>query len=104
MFATILSWFDSSVKGLFILLIKIAYKLLQRSVAAIMTVGYALVQMVVLVGIILQIIDEPCGPNAIFFYFVVGTFLLAGLLHPQVVSQYVLFLHLYFYFLLMWVK
>ena len=101
MFSTILSSFDSSVKGPFILLKKIAYKLLQRSSAAIMTVGYALVQMVVLVGIILQIIDEPCGPNAIFFYFVVGTFLLAGLLHPQVISQSVLFL--YRCFLLMWI-
>ena len=49
-----------------------------------MTVAYALVQMVVLVGIIIQIFEDPCGPNAVFFYFVLGTFLLAGLLHPQV--------------------
>ena len=49
-----------------------------------MTVAYAIVQMIVLVGVIIQIAEEPCSPNAIFFYFVAGSFILAGLLHPQV--------------------
>ena len=49
-----------------------------------MTVIYALIQMIVLVGVIIQIADEPCSPNALFFYFVAGSFVLAGLLHPQV--------------------
>ena len=57
---------------------------LQISVAAILTVVYAIVQMIVLVGIIIQIANEPCSPNALFFYFVTATFILAGLLHPKV--------------------
>ena len=56
----------------------------QISVAAILTVVYAIVQMIVLVGIIIQIADEPCSPNALFFYFVTATFIIAGLLHPTV--------------------
>ena len=54
---------------------------------------YALLQMLVLVGIMIQISDEgPCSPNALFFFFVAGTFLLAGILHPQVGIQMILLL------------
>ncbi len=53
--------------------------------ASILTVIYALIQMLVLVGVIIQISEEgTCSPNALFFFFVAGTFILAGILHPQV--------------------
>ena len=40
--------------------------------------------MLVLVGIVIQISEDGVGsPNAIFFFFVVGTLVLAAILHPQ---------------------
>ena len=55
-------------------------------VASVLTTVYALVQMLVLVGIIIQIAEEgPCSPTALFFFYVTATFLLAAVLHPQVV-------------------
>ena len=40
--------------------------------------------MLVLVGIVIQISEDGVGsPNAIFFFFVAGTFILAAILHPQ---------------------
>ena len=49
-----------------------------------MTVAYSLLQMLVLVGVVIQIAEDgPSSPNAIFFFFVAGTFVLAALLHPQ---------------------
>lgn len=64
--------------------------LLQVAIAQLLTVIYALVQMLVLVGIILQIADEgPCSPTSIFFFYVAGTFIVAALLHPQVCCDYI---------------
>jgi chitin synthase len=57
----------------------------------------AVVQIVVLVGIMRQIADDGlCHPNTWMLIFMVGTFLIAGLMHPQEVFN---LLHGVLYFL-----
>lgn len=56
--------------------------------ALILAYIYCLVQMLVLVGILVSVfspsqdVELYCNPNAMFFFLVVGTFLLCGILHP----------------------
>ena len=53
--------------------------------ATLLTVMYALVQMMVLVALMISMSREGIGsPTFIFFAYVAGTFLLAAVLHPQV--------------------
>lgn len=52
--------------------------------AAVMSCIYTMVMMLVLVGLALQMTNEGvCSPTTIFFIFMVGVFLIAGILHPQ---------------------
>ena len=70
---------------------------LQLAVAAVLTTIYAVVQMMVFVGIIIQIAEEGyCSPTALFFFYVAGTFILAALLHPQ---EFFCVIHGFLYFL-----
>lgn len=70
---------------------------MQLRFALILTAGYALLQMIVLVGIVMQMVEEGlCSPTAIFFFYVAGTFLLAALLHPQ---EFFCIIHGFTYFL-----
>jgi chitin synthase len=52
--------------------------------AKIISAIYALVMMAVLVGIMLHIMEDgPFAPSSLFFFIVVGTMIIAALLHPQ---------------------
>jgi chitin synthase len=52
--------------------------------AKIISTVYALVMMAVLVGIMLQITqDDLLAPASLFFFFLVGTIIIAAILHPQ---------------------
>ena len=56
----------------------------QILMAQILSVGYALVMMAVLVGILIQSLEEgPLAPSNLFFMILVGIHVLAGILHPQ---------------------
>jgi chitin synthase len=45
---------------------------------------YGIVMMAVLVGIMLQMMEDgPFAPSSLFFFTVVGTMIIAALLHPQ---------------------
>ena len=58
--------------------------MLQLLTALILTALYAVLQMIVLIGIIIQMVDQGwCSPNHHVFFYVAGIFLLAALLHPQ---------------------
>lgn len=60
---------------------------LQLIVAEVLTVIYALVMIVVLVGMLLQVAaDGFLAPNALLFLIVIGQFVTAALLHPQELS------------------
>ena len=53
-------------------------------VAKILSAIYGLVMMAVLVGIMLQMIeDSPLAPSSLFFFMVVGGIIIAAILHPQ---------------------
>ena len=57
----------------------------QIMLAQLMSIGYALVMMAVLVGLLVQIGDDGAtSPTALSLFFVAGSFILAGFLHPQV--------------------
>lgn len=48
---------------------------------------YGLVMMAVLVGIMLQIIEDgPLAPSSLFFFIVTAEMIIAGILHPQEVG------------------
>ncbi|KAK3589760.1 hypothetical protein CHS0354_021088 [Potamilus streckersoni] len=65
--------------------------------AGVMTLVYALVMMVVVVGLILQLISEGiCSPTAIFMIFLVSVFVISAILHPQ---EFYCILHGALYFL-----
>lgn len=56
----------------------------QLSFALGMAAVYCLIQMLVLVGIIVTMVEKGlCHPTTVFFLFVAGTFILGGILHPQ---------------------
>ena len=58
--------------------------MLQLQTALILTALYAVLQMIVLIGLIIQMVDQGwCSPTTMFFFYTVGIFLLAALLHPQ---------------------
>ena len=57
---------------------------LQLTAAKIISAIYGLVMMAVLVGIMLQIMEDgPLAPSSLFFFIVAGTMIIAGMLHPQ---------------------
>lgn len=59
----------------------------QLITAEIITVIYALVMIIVLVGITLQIATEGFfAPNTLLFLIIVSQFILTGFMHPQEVS------------------
>ena len=52
--------------------------------AKIISAIYGLVMMAVLVGILLQIIEDgPLAPSSLFFFIVTGEMIIAAILHPQ---------------------
>jgi chitin synthase len=52
--------------------------------AKIITAIYGLVMMAVLIGIMLQIIEDgPLAPSSLFFFIVAGGMIIAAFLHPQ---------------------
>lgn len=59
----------------------------QLGFASVLALVYCLVQMLVLVGLIVQMAQNQypiyCDPNALFFLFVAFTFILCGVLHPR---------------------
>jgi chitin synthase len=57
---------------------------IQLTVAKIISALYGLVMMAVLVGIMLQIMEDgPLAPSSLFFFIVAGTMIIAAFLHPQ---------------------
>ncbi|KZC15104.1 Chitin synthase 8, partial [Dufourea novaeangliae] len=60
---------------------------IQLIVAEFITVIYALVMIIVLVGIILQVSKEGyLAPNTLLFFIVISQFVLTGVMHPQEIS------------------
>jgi chitin synthase len=52
--------------------------------AKVITAIYGLVMMAVMVGIMLQIMEDgPLAPSSLFFFIVAGEMIIAALLHPQ---------------------
>ena len=49
----------------------------------ILTAIYAIIQMVVAVGIIIIMVEDPLSATAMFMFIVIGIFILAAILHPQ---------------------
>ncbi|XP_067661074.1 chitin synthase chs-2-like [Haliotis asinina] len=69
---------------IFTILIFTAKDDIQTAYAGILSVVYALVMTIVLVGVFKQIVESNfCSMTAGFFLFVVGVFLVSALLHPQ---------------------
>jgi chitin synthase len=57
---------------------------LQLTAAKILSAIYGLVMMAVLVGIMLQIMEDgPLAPSSLFFFIVAGSMIIAAFLHPQ---------------------
>jgi len=57
---------------------------IQLIAAKIISAIYGLVMMAVLVGIMLQIMEDgPLAPSSLFFFIVAGTMIIAAFLHPQ---------------------
>ena len=57
--------------------------LLQLAFAGILSIAYALVMMIVIVGLILEMKkDGICAPTTIFMIFVVGVFVVSAIMHP----------------------
>jgi chitin synthase len=57
---------------------------LQLTTAKIISAIYGLVMMAVLIGIMLQIIEDgPLAPSSLFFFIVAGNMIVAAFLHPQ---------------------
>jgi chitin synthase len=56
----------------------------QLTAAKIISAIYALVMMAVLVGIMLQIMEDgPLAPPSLFFFILIGAMIIAAFLHPQ---------------------
>ena len=52
--------------------------------AMVLSLVYAMIMMAVLVGLVLQVIEDgPLAPTTLSLAFVAGSFILAGILHPQ---------------------
>ncbi|CAD5124902.1 unnamed protein product [Dimorphilus gyrociliatus] len=57
---------------------------IQETLAALLSAFYALIMLIVLVGIIKQMASEGlCSPSALFFLMVATFFVITGLLHPR---------------------
>ena len=69
----------------------------QVAYAYVLTGIYAILQMIVLVGVCIQMSEQgTCSPPFIFFMYVAGTFILAAILHPQ---EFFCVVHGFTYFL-----
>ncbi|ELT92107.1 hypothetical protein CAPTEDRAFT_22210, partial [Capitella teleta] len=69
---------------LFIIICLVAKPDVQIAMASVLSTLMAIVQVVVLVGIMRQVAgDGLCHPNTMLLIFMVGTFIIAALLHPQ---------------------
>ncbi|KAL8576680.1 hypothetical protein ACOMHN_025155 [Nucella lapillus] len=69
---------------LFIVVCLTARSKIQLGLAGIMSIGYALLMMVVIVGLILEMkSDGICAPTTIFMLFVVGVFVVSAIMHPM---------------------
>lgn len=56
----------------------------QLAFAGILSIGYALLMMVVIVGLVLEMKkDGICAPTTIFMIFVVGVFIISAIMHPM---------------------
>ncbi|XP_015517182.1 chitin synthase chs-2-like [Neodiprion lecontei] len=56
----------------------------QLFIAGFISIGYGLVMMAVIVGVLIQIADDGwAAPSSLFLFLVVGQLIIAGLLHPQ---------------------
>ena len=56
--------------------------------AGILSSVYAIVMMIVLLGILKEAVtDQFCSMTTVFLCFVVGVFIVSALLHPQVCKQ-----------------
>lgn len=74
-----------------------SFVFLQLFFAGLLTGIYIVIQMLVLVGIMIQIAEQgPCSPTAVFFFYVGGIFLLCAILHPQ---EFFCIIHGFTYFL-----
>ncbi|KAK7111424.1 hypothetical protein V1264_011059 [Littorina saxatilis] len=57
---------------------------IQLAFAGILSIGYALLMMVVIVGLVLEMKkDGICAPTTIFMIFVVGVFIISAIMHPM---------------------
>jgi chitin synthase len=57
---------------------------LQLLIAKIISAVYGLVMMAVLIGIMLQIIEDgPLAPSSLFFFIVIAEIITAAILHPK---------------------
>jgi len=55
------------------------------TVIVLISVGYALIMMAVLIGMLIQVAEDGwLAPSTLSLFFVVFVFILAGVLHPQV--------------------
>nr|KAG5714884.1 hypothetical protein BaRGS_000372 [Batillaria attramentaria] len=69
---------------LFLVVCLTARSKIQLSFAAIMSIGYALVMMIVIVGLVLEMKkDGICAPTTIFTVFIVGVFIISAVMHPM---------------------
>ncbi|XP_076459203.1 chitin synthase chs-2-like [Babylonia areolata] len=69
---------------LFLVVCLTARSKIQLALAGVMSIGYALLMMVVIVGLILEMKkDGICAPTTIFMIFVVGVFVVSAIMHPM---------------------
>ena len=59
---------------------------IQIALASILTVIYVFIMLAVLVGTVLQAIDQPLSPSTIFFVVMLSTFVLSASFHPREAS------------------
>ncbi|XP_043255985.1 chitin synthase chs-2-like [Colletes gigas] len=77
-------WYHLIPIIIFLIICFLCEEQIQLIAAEIITVIYALVMIIVLVGILIEIATEGSfAPNTLLFYITVGQFLLTGLMHPQ---------------------
>ncbi|XP_046337442.2 chitin synthase chs-1-like [Haliotis rufescens] len=82
---------------IFVVLLFTAKDDIQIAYAGILSIVYALVMTIVLVGLFKQVVESNfCSMTAGFFLFVVGVFLLSAMLHPQ---EFITVVYGFFYFL-----
>ena len=83
---------------LFVLVCLFAKPDQQINFAYVLTVGYALVMVAVLIGMLIQIVDDGwSAPTSLSLIFVASVFTFAGFLHPQVSVFYTKLLFSYYF-------